>query len=455
MAMAAVAAAAFPPYAPPSVHHRRPRRASPVSTAGGRKHAERLLSSLVSVPDGKDPAAAADRLVRQFLASSSKAAALRTLSYLLSDEPSSSSPASHHLALPMYRRLRGAPWFRWNPELAAAAVPLLGELEAEAVVAEAGSRLEPRELGLFYGDLIESYARHGVREKVFETRERLQALQLPVGKGRYEPMIRALCLLGLPGEAEEMVEEMGVSGLKPSPFEYRLVLQAYGRMGLLAEMRRVLAAMRASGWEVDTLCANTVLSCYGGCGELAEMVTWLGQMRGSAVPFSIRTYNSALNSCPRLCSMLRSPQALPLSLERLVEELQEGGCAPLEALLVRELVGSDVLLQTLEWSPSEGRLDLHGCHLGSVLVIMLQWVDEMKARLLSVGAEGKDAPLEISIICGSGKHSSIRGESPVKRLVCEVMFRMKSPLRVDRKNVGRLVAQGTAVRDWLVKMEGF
>ncbi|MQL75417.1 hypothetical protein Taro_007778 [Colocasia esculenta] len=446
-------AAAFLASAAPPLRHPHPPLSSSVATSSGggvgRKHAERLFFSLDSAAGDERRDAAADRVVRKFLASSSNATALHTLSYLLSSSTTSSSSCTSpadHLALPLYRRVAGAPWFRWNSKLNAGVVPLLEKLgrpaEAEALVSEAASSLKPRKLAAFYGELVESYARHGSEEKVFEIQSHLRALHL--GKGAYGSLIRALCLLGLPEEAEGMVEEMGNAGLRPSPFEYRLVAQSYGRLGSLSEMRRVLDAMVASRYEVDTVCANMVISCYGDCGELPEMVEWLRKTRASGVPFSIRTYNSVLNSCPGLCSMLWTPEDVPLSLDELMQHLEEGCRAPVEALLVQELVGSEVLAQTLQWSAKEGKLDLHGCHLGSALVVVLQWVDELKGRL-----KGESAPVEISIVCGLGKHSSVVGASPVKKLVCEMMFRMESPLRIDRKNAGRLVARGTAVRDWL------
>ncbi|KAL4289260.1 hypothetical protein AHAS_Ahas19G0368400 [Arachis hypogaea] len=48
-----------------------------------------------------------------------------------------------------------------------------------------------------------------------------------------------------------------------------------------------------------------------------------------------------------------------------------------------------------------------------------------------------------------GKHSNVRGESPVKVLVKKMMVNMGSPLRIDRKNNGCLVAKGRAVKNWL------
>ncbi|CAA7398738.1 unnamed protein product [Spirodela intermedia] len=432
------------PWASPSAERRLTSCAAPAIAGGGgrggvgRKHVERLLSSLHSIPGDEDSPAAVDRLVRKFLLSCSKPAA--------------------RVALSMYRRITGASWFRWNAKIAASVVPLLDAMglyaEAEGLMCEADSRLKVRELVVFYCDLIEAYAKRGMREKVFEVRARLLVRGIPAGKGAYESTVKALCLLGFPGEAEVILRDMEASGLRASPFDYRLIVQSYGRLGMLSEMRRVVGFMLDSGLSVDTICANMILSCYGDGGQLTEMVTWLRQMRDSNVPFSIRTCNSVLNSCPGLSSMLRDHQTRPLTLKKLMEMLEEEGCGNEETSLVQELVSSNVLLQTLDWSPSEGKLDLHGYHLCSAFLAVLLWIEELKARLLDRGAEGKVIPRQISIICGSGKHSNTMGESPVKRLVSVSLFHLGSPLRIDRKNVGRLIAGGTAVRDWLLKMEG-
>ncbi|CAA6662337.1 unnamed protein product [Spirodela intermedia] len=380
------------PWTSPSVERRLTSCAAPAIAGGGgrggvgRKHVERLLSSLHSIPGDENSPAAVDRLVRKFLLSCSKPAA--------------------RVALSMYRRITGASWFRWNAKIAASVVPLLDAMglyaEAEGLMCEADSRLKVRELVVFYCDLIEAYAKRGMREKVFEVRARLLLRGIPAGRGH----------------------EKGCG------------------------------VMLDSGLSVDTICANMILSCYGDGGQLTEMVTWLRQMRDSNVPFSIRTCNSVLNSCPGLSSMLRDHQTRPLTLKKLMEMLEEEGCGNEETSLVQELVSSNVLLQTLDWSPSEGKLDLHGYHLCSAFLAVLLWIEELKARLLDRGAEGKVIPRQISIICGSGKHSNTMGESPVKRLVSVSLFHLGSPLRIDRKNVGRLMAGGTAVRDWLLKMEG-
>ncbi|XP_010935201.1 pentatricopeptide repeat-containing protein At2g17033 [Elaeis guineensis] len=406
-------------------------------TAGGGKHIHRLLSSLDTAADPS----AADRLVRKFVAASSKSAALHTLSHLLS--------LSSRFALPIYRRVSEANWFKWNPKLAAAMAAVLVNqgraTEAESLISESVSRLNSDlEISLFYCDLIEAFSERGLKDFALDFYSRLHEIPCSVRKP-YESMIKALCLMGLPVDAEEKLKEMAFLGFRPSPFEFRLVMQSYGKSGSFAEMSRVLGIMEDAGLAIDTVCTNVVLSCYGDHGELAKMVSWIRKMKKLGIGFSVRTFNVVLNSCPTIISMVQDVKHIPLSIAALVKKVEEDSLSLDEALLVRELVGSSVLVDILEWSPDEGKLDLHGFHVASAFVILLQWVEELRIRFRVDEA----VPLEISVVCGSGKHSDKIGESPVKMLVSEMMFQLNSSMRIDRKNAGRFVARGKAVRDWL------
>nr|CAD1840756.1 unnamed protein product [Ananas comosus var. bracteatus] len=397
------------------------------SGSSGRKSADRLLSSLSAAADS----AAADRLVRRLVASSSKSAALAALSNLLS----LSSPLAPRLQWRMtvinfdigaYARIRETSWFSWNSKLTADVAALLEQLgqcfDAEHLVSSSISTIRsPRDLTRFYCDLIESYSGRGLRQKVVDICSSLRNLPFS-GRKPYESMIKGFCLLDMPEEAEAKLQEMALLGLKPSAFEFRLIAQSYGRPGSFSEMKRVIGLMEDAGFSVDTICANVVLSCYGDRGELPEMVEWLKRMRELGIDFSVRTFNT------------------------LLDKLESESASVVEAALIRELVDSALLVEMLEWSPAEGKLDLHGFHATSAFVIMLQLVDELRSRL---SAENAVVPAEISVVCGSGKHSDVRGRSPVKMVVSEMLFRMNSAMRLDRKNSGRFVGRGKAVKEWL------
>lgn len=352
----------------------------------------------------------------------------------------------------LYSRITEASWFTWNPKLIADLIAFLykqGQLkEAEALVSETLIKVGSRERDLvsFYCNLIDSHSKHNSNQGVFNVISSLSQIvsessSVYVKARAYESMISSLCAVGRPLEAENLIDEMKAKGLQPSVFEFRSVVYGCGRAGLFEDMQRILLQMENEGFELDTVVSNMVLSSYGTYKKQTEMVAWLQRMRNSGIPFSIRTYNSVLNSCPMIMSILQDLKTFPLTIDELMEILRGD-----EALLVKELYGSKVLEEAMEWDSSEGKLDLHGMHLGTAYLIMLQWREELKDRL---NAAEYAMPVEITVVCGSGKHSVVRGESPVKRMVREMMTRTKSPLRIDRKNVGCFVAKAKVVKNWL------
>ncbi|KAL5856185.1 hypothetical protein ACOSQ3_006019 [Xanthoceras sorbifolium] len=439
---------------PPWTHRIRPLRiqdprppSCQLPSASLTKQGERFLSSLVVTRDPKT----ASRLISKFVSSSTQHISLNALSHILS--PHTTHPRLSSIALPLYTRISEESWFQWNPKLVAELVALLDKQgryeETEALISETVLKLKfrERELVLFYGNLIDSFCKHNSKRGFDDVFSRLSEFMrssssVYVKRQACKSLVGGLCEMGLPEEAEKMMEEMRIQGLKPSSFELRCVVFGYGRLGLFEEMERCVNKIESE--EVDTVCSNMVLSCYGAHYAVSRMVLWLKKMRASGIPFSIRTYNSVLNSCSSIMSMLQDTNSdgFPLSVRELMERLNEDE----EVLLVRELVASSVLDEAMEWGSGEAKLDLHGMHLGSAYLVMLQWMEEMRCRFSD---RKSPIPAEITVVCGSGKHSTVRGESPVKAMVKKMMIRTHSPLRIDRKNTGCFVAKGHVVRDWL------
>lgn len=266
-------------------------------------------------------------------------------------------------------------------------------------------------------------------------------------------MVSGLCAMDKPREAENLVQEFkqtdggGKIQLQPSAFEFKSILYGYGRLGLFHDLNRVVDEMENNGFVIDTVCYNMILSSFGIHEEYVEMVSWLTRMRNSGVPFSVRTYNSVSNSCPTIMRNVVDLNDLALSIEELLNVCMEGW----EATVVKELLSCNVIFdEVMVWDSKEVKLDLHGFHLGSAYLVMLLWLEEMQKRLLY--ASNHEIPAEITVVCGVGKHSNVRGESPVKVLLKEMMMKMKSPLRIDRKNTGCFVAKGKAVKIWLCEL---
>lgn len=325
--------------------------------------------------------------------------------------------------------------------------------EAQTLISEATSRLESRkrELALFYCKLVESHSKRGSQIGFDVAYCYLNQLlrtssSVYIKRRAYEYMVSGLCSMDRPREAENLVQDLRDNGgLEPTAFELKSIMYGYGRLGLFQDLQRVVDQMEKSGLVIDTVCSNMVLSTYGIHGEHMKMVSWLQRMKNSGIPFSVRTYNSVSNSCPTIMRKMVELNDLPLSIKELDASL-EGG----EGMVVRELVESCVILEeVMVWDSLEAKLDLHGFHLGSSYLVMLLWLEEMQRRL-NDSAYG--IPAEITVVCGSGRHSNVRGESPVKVLVKEMMVKMRSPLRIDRKNNGCFVAKGKTVKNWLCEL---
>ncbi|KAK7270161.1 hypothetical protein RIF29_23105 [Crotalaria pallida] len=414
------------------------------------KQGQRFLTKLTTTSSNTDS------FIRKFVQGSPKSIVLTTLSHLLS--PSTSFPQLSSLALPLYARTCEAPWFNFNPTIVADLAALLNKQgrheEAETLISEATSRLESnkRELALFYCKLVESHSKRssqiGFNVAYSYLNQFLRtSSSVYIKRKAYEYMVSGLCSMDRPCEAENLVQDLRDNGgLEPSAFELKSIVYGYGRLGLFQDLQRVVDQMEKSGFAIDTVCSNMVLSTYGNHGEHMEMVTWLRRMRNSGIPFSIRTYNSVSNSCPTIMrKMVELNDDLPLSIEELNASL-EGG----EAIVVKELLQYSLILEeVMVWGSLEAKLDLHGFHLGSSYLVMLLWLEEMQRRL---NDSTYGIPAEITVVCGAGKHSNVRGESPVKVLVKQMMVKMEGPLRIDRKNNGCFIAKGRAVKNWLCEM---
>ncbi|KAA0039321.1 PPR protein [Cucumis melo var. makuwa] len=423
------------------------------------KQTHRFLSTLSTTAATGDQSAT-NRLIRKFVASSPKSITLSVLSNIVSTH--TPQPELCSAALTLYSRITEASWFTWNSKLVADLVAFLGQnglySESEALISEAISKLgsQERKLVNFFSQLVESQSKHGFERGFGDSYSRLFELlynspSVYVKRRAYESMVTGLCSMKRPHEAESLVKEMRSKGITPTAYEYRSIIYAYGTLGLFEEMKRSLKQMENDNIELDTVCSNMVLSSYGAHNKLGDMLLWLQRMKTSPhCKSSVRTYNSVLNSCPKITSMLQDHKSgdLPVLIEDLIAILDGDE----EALLVKELlVGSSVLNEIMVWDAMELKLDLHGAHVGAAYVIMLQWIKEMR---LNFEDESYVIPAQVTLICGSGKHSIVRGESPVKALIKEIMVRTESPLRIDRKNTGCFISKGKAVKNWLCSLPG-
>ncbi|XP_028797351.1 pentatricopeptide repeat-containing protein At2g17033-like [Neltuma alba] len=282
-------------------------------------------------------------LIWRFVQSSAKSVSLSTLCHLLS--PSTVQPHLSSVAFPLYARIAEAPWYSWNPKIVDELATLLDKQEQysawETLISGATSKLESgsRNLALFYCKLLECNSKQN-SERGFEIAYSYLSQLLHssssftyIKRRVYEYMVSGLCSMDRPCEAENLVGNMRIKALEPSAFEFESIMCGYGRLGLFQDLERLLVQMKKEGFVIDTVCSNMVLSAYGMHGELTKMVSWLQRMRNTSIPFSKRTYNSVLNSCPVLMRKLVDLYGFPLSIEELNASL-EGA----EAIVIQQLM---------------------------------------------------------------------------------------------------------------------
>ncbi|KAL2323980.1 hypothetical protein Fmac_023038 [Flemingia macrophylla] len=414
------------------------------------KEGERFLRKIALRRSFSAASTSTQNLIRTFVVASPKSVVLTTLSHLLS--PSTSYPHLATLALPLYARITQAPWFTWSPATAAQLAALLHQLgqptQAQSLISEATSK-RTRHLVRFYGILMESHSKRGSLSAFHVAYAQLHHLlrtssSLHVKRAAYQYIVTGFCAIDRPRQAEDLAHGLG-PGLQPSPFEFKSILYAYGRLGLFGDMVRVVEEMERRGFAVDTVCCNMVVSAYGAHGDHAQMVGWLRRMREYwGVPFSVRTYNCVANCCPSVVRMTENLDELALGVEELKEALEGLG----EGVVIGELLlGCGVVLaEVMVWGCEEVKLDLHGLHLAGAYLVVLIWLEEMRRRL---SADHDCLPAQVTVVCGMGKHSSVRGVSRVRVLLQKMMLRMGSPLKVDRNNNGCFIAKGKAVQNWL------
>jgi hypothetical protein len=65
---------------------------------------------------------------------------------------------------------------------------------------------------------------------------------------------------------------------------------------------------------------------------------------------------------------------------------------------------------------------------------------------------GKQAPGEVRVVTGWGKHSEADVRAPIRRVMVAGLGAMESPFKADPNNRGTLVARGSALKQWLLTL---
>jgi len=359
------------------------------------------------------------------------------------------------LVLPMYKMVRDAVWYKWDARLHARIVALLAKdgqsnaamLQDLPEVQEFLSLPQRADLGCA---LIESYAHCGLQSHALAAFQDLQSLPLaravPFG---YKSLIRAYCVLDLPSEAEQFLRAMQVAGYQPSGDEYKSLIHGFGRNGMLREMEMLACEMCNQGVALDTAGFNMIISSYGQAGQHDKMVEVVDRMIAAGVEPNLVSWNALTKACPSLitalsdgCGLLASPELLLLRLK------EQRASSPGEICVVKVLLLHGVPPKAVTWSSASWQLDLHSMSLGTACVIFPMWLSCLRDQFKS----GKQAPGEVRVVTGWGKHSEADVRAPIRRMMVAGLGAMESPFKADPNNCGTLVARGSALKQWLLTL---
>lgn len=86
--------------------------------------------------------------------------------------------------------------------------------------------------------------------------------------------------------------------------------------------------------------------------------------------------------------------------------------------------------------------------LGTASVVFPMWLSCLRDQFKS----GKQAPGEVRVVTGWGKHSEADVRAPIRRMMVAGLGAMESPFKADPNNRGTLVARGSALKQWLLTL---
>ena len=119
-----------------------------------------------------------------------------------------------------------------------------------------------------------------------------------------------------------------------------------------------------------------------------------------------------------------------------------------EIAIVKALLFRGVPLVATACSPTSWKLDLHNMSMGTASLVLPMWLSFLRHQFKA----GKDAPADVRLVTGWGKHSEADTKAPVRRMILTALEAMKSPFRVDSENKGALVVRGSALKCWLLAL---
>ncbi|KAK3277127.1 hypothetical protein CYMTET_14846, partial [Cymbomonas tetramitiformis] len=222
---------------------------------------------------------------------------------------------------------------------------------------------------------------------------------------------------------------------------------------------------------VRGLARNTLMCIYDRQGQSEEVIMlyarldregWLeeGARGREEVQPARTTYNARLGVCEARGDWRKA--------QKVLKTMRGKGCKPdhitfnLLISLCEEAGQWDQATEWLETAMKQGmykccssdfaELDLHNVRsAGTAQTILRWWLRQL--RNISLVDKHQRLPMQLQVITGWGKHSSVTGHSPVKERVIFLLDTLDSPFSVPSTNKGCLLAEGAVVNKWLVADE--
>ncbi|KAI5062340.1 hypothetical protein GOP47_0022879 [Adiantum capillus-veneris] len=331
------------------------------------------------------------------------------------------------LALPIYLSLLDIPWFNWNAELHAEIVALLTASEqveqVQSLLEGLEEKLDLKQHMHFNRNLLQQYARFGLKDEMLVSYGVLQALTPPHAKGHsLSALLHAYASMDLPQESLAILKDMQQQGLKPSLKDFKVILFSLGKCGMFSDMEAFACEMEKLKLLNDPVIFNMIITTYATAENYDKVNEWLLKLLETGLKPSARSLNAVAKACRVLTEVASSKKFVKK--DALLEYLKSQGAKNGELEVLKALLEHCLVDEVVAWD-SNWELDVHSASIGSAYVMLCCWLEDVVRRLKVKGT----FPSEVGIITGWGKHSETRGTSLIKLTIRDLLESVDGPFR--------------------------
>ena len=228
-------------------------------------------------------------------------------------------------------------------------------------------------------------------------------------------------------EVDDVVEKMDRNGFLGASYRYDVVVRVYIKLKQVEKLTDLVSRIAATSVSVQNL--SSIL-CFLQCVSVVEKVLQMSYSDSSQLVHNTRVTSP---------DFLKLEEDLEVALHQHAETVVSGGGKLLRSIWAHGLPHNCVSWQADCWS-----LDLHGAHPVAAKVLLVRWLAATSQLRVQPNMTS-----DCEVITGWGKHSRMPGQSRVKQEVLQTLQGWESPFKVDSGNVGRIVARGWILNQWL------